>query len=193
LAAGKKAKCPKCAAVIELSGQAPPGARSAGPETGGGTLADLAKALQGSAPRRSWPLAAPQAAPAGSDSEEIIAVPPIGVQTPSNIPVRRPPAAMLSHKWQRTLAGLTRGATLALAALCLIIGIVGMIILVVIHLEYPLGLLLGLGVFLVMVILAVALVLAGLVGRQLLLLGSELSESMRRQEIRLDEMNERLE
>lgn len=123
-----------------------------------------------------------------SDEDEMITVPPIGVQTPSGLVIGHRAQARQMHRLQRKMAGWARILGAGLGGLCLAVGITGMIYLALATRKLPTAL----GVFLLMLILSGAMFSAGLLARHLLLMLADVGESLARQQDTLDEINERL-
>ncbi len=168
--AGKKAKCLKCGALLDV----PRAARPPRPP--------LAQ-VDDSTPDAGEPASGP--APHG-DSGDLIALPPIGVMTPSGLPQR---PIGLSHRRLRTFALASRVVGFVLAAHCLVIGIAGMIFIVARH---PSDLAVAIGFFFILLIAATFCATAGLVARQILLAVLEMSERQSRVLDELDEVREKL-
>jgi len=206
-AAGHKAKCPGCQGIIEIpaasGGAAAP--HAVAEAQGGGALGALAQAVeapgpvpvQAVKPQPVRPAPAPAAPPAAAEpapaappaGDDVIAGPPIGVQTPSGLSVRRKAAAK-GLRWQRTLAAGARIVGLTLAGLCLALGIATMILLAMRGSQW---LLLGLGAFVLMFIQATMSAVGGLLVRHILLLLADLDQESHRQQDLLDGISERLE
>jgi phage FluMu protein Com len=123
------------------------------------------------------------------DSDEMIAVPPVGVQTPSGLPAPARGRAM-AFRWQRRLAGYVRVAGLALGGLALAVGIVAMVLLAS---KGPDMLMPGIGIFVVTLVVGAMVALGGLLGRHVLILLADLGEDVRGQETLLDRIIERLD
>jgi hypothetical protein len=169
-AGGKKIKCSGCGASLDV----PRAARPARPP--------LAQIDDSTPPPAEAP--SPGAPPHG-DSGDLIAVPPIGVMTPTGLPQR---PVGLSHKGLRIFARLTRAAGLILSAYCLLIGLAGMIFIVA---RRPADLAPAIAFFFIMLVPAAFLAIAGLAGRQAFLAILEMSERQRRVLDLLDELREK--
>jgi len=214
-AAGKKGKCPACGATIEVpaaSGAPPTSAAPTDPVAA--LAAALDAAASGAAVERaaSVPEAAPLVAaaaekpapvkpvpiipssktsaapPAPSADTDEIAVPPIGVQTPSGLPIR-PYGSSLTYQWQRRLAGHVRVIGLVLGGLCFASG---MIIMILMALQSSNLLVPGIGLFIALLVVGAMSALGGLLLRHVLLLLADLGQGVRAQEDLLERMNERL-
>jgi hypothetical protein len=210
-AAGKKGKCPSCGATIEI-----PAAGSAAPPASTDPVAALAAALDAAAgapveravpvleaappvasppekpaPVKPVPIIPPPksaAPPAPSPDTDEIAVPPIGVQTPSGLPIR-PYGSSLTYQWQRRLAGHVRVVGLVLGGLCFA---AGMIIMILMALQSGNLLVPGIGLFIGLLVVGAMTALGGLLLRHVLLLLADLGQGVRALEDLLERMNERL-
>jgi hypothetical protein len=167
--AGKKAKCLQCGSLLDV----PHAARPARPP--------LAQADDSS-----HSVEPPSSHLSRGDSGDLIAIPPIGVLTPSGLPQR---PIGLSHKRLRTFALASRVVGFILAAHCLLLGIAGMIFIVA---RRPADLAVAIGFFFLLLIAATFLATAGLVARQMLLATIELGDRQTRILDFLDEVREKL-
>lgn len=174
-AAGPPPPSPEEAIEVLAGSVPPPAARKPAPPVVGGESAD----------------APPQGADddVQTDSDEMIAVPPVGVQTPSGLPA---PARgrVMAFRWQRRLAGYVRVAGLVLGGLTLGVGIVAMVLLAT---KGPDMLMPGIGIFVVTLVVGTMVALGGLLGRHVLILLADLGEDVRAQEALLDRIIERLD
>ena len=134
-------------------------------------------------------LAAPSPKP---ESDELIAVPPVGVQTPSGLSTRERKAAAQAYRWQRTMASAARTIGFVLAAVCVILGAAAMLLMTYQGRE-AWWLVPAVGAFVFMLVLAALAALGGLMARHVLLLLADLSEETRRQKELLDRIGERLD
>ncbi|HOI56585.1 MAG TPA: hypothetical protein PLP01_15155 [Phycisphaerae bacterium] len=125
---------------------------------------------------------------APGDEDEMITVPPIGVQTPSGLVVGRRGHLRQAVRRHRQTAAWARIVGMVLGGMCLVIGITGMIYLAIV----TRALLTALGVFLLMLVLAAATVAGGMLARHLLLALADLTEQAAVHQDLLDEINERL-
>ncbi|NIA21846.1 MAG: hypothetical protein GWP05_07765 [Anaerolineaceae bacterium] len=199
-AAGRKARCPSCGLVIAIpkpaaDAVAPPAddtmAALAG--TGGEARKPVVPEAVTPQPVAAEPLEPQQAAPpeeAEDEQDELVAVPPIGVQTPTGLSAGGRALARRALRWHRRLAGSARTAGFALGGVCLVLGISGMIVLALRGQEMLMP---ALGVFLAMAVLAATLALGGLLARHVLLMLADLGNVVHRQQKLLDEINERLD
>lgn len=134
------------------------------------------------------PTSDPAATAAGPNVDsDVIAVPPIGVQTPSGLP--RPYGPGLTHAWQRRLAGYVRIVGLALAGLSFACGVTTMILMAQ---QGRNMLMMGIGLFVVLFVVAAMSALGGLLLRHVLLLLADLGQGVRSLEDLLDRISERL-
>jgi DNA-directed RNA polymerase subunit RPC12/RpoP len=124
---------------------------------------------------------APAADNAKDVPEDEIALAPVGMQTPSGLPVRRSGSA--ESQMQRSLAAVARVAGLIMGLLALGIGVAALIILSLAGHLLP-----ALGGFFLMLILAVALAMGGILTHGLLRMTADLSDSQRRMQSDLDEL-----
>jgi len=168
--AGKKAKCLQCGSMLDV----PRAARPARPPMAQAddSSRSAAEPVSGGASH--------------GDSGELIAIPPIGVLTPTGLPQR---PVGLSHRRLRTFALASRVVGFVLAAHCLVIGLAGMIYIVARRSD---DLALAICFFFLLLIAAVFLATAGLIARQMLLATLELSERQSRVLDELDEVREKL-
>ncbi len=118
--------------------------------------------------------------------EDEIAAAPVGMQTPSGLPVRRSSPA--STQWQRTLGGLARVSGIVLGVLALGLGVAALVLL---SMEGRLQL--AIGSFFLMLIISVALILSGIVLRSVLLMMADVTDNQRRQQALLDELVSRMD
>lgn len=137
------------------------------------------------------PVPAATESAAKSESDELIAMPPVGVQTPSGLSTVRHAAQIQTYRWQKRLAGLVRTGGFILAMFLLVLGTATLLVMAIQGGRAMLAP--GLAIFVLMVILAVVVALGGLLARHLLLLMTELSEDARRKQELLDRISERLE
>jgi len=182
-AAGRKARCPSCGHALEIPKPVVP--EPVIPEAVRAEPAPLQAAAQ--------PVvvaAVPPPEEAEAEQDEFIAVPPIGVQTPTGLSAGGRALAHRAQRWHRKLADMARIAGFVLGGLCLVLGITGMIVLA---LRGRAQLLPALGAFLGMLVLAATLALGGLLARQVLLMLVDLGEVVRHQQGLLDEINDRLD
>ena len=215
-AAGKKGKCPQCAEVLDIP--SPPGASASSSDTTAvAELAKALAATAGTGQAAEAPAseAAPSKPPTAkpvrakpavghtaetetdhvqqtpmprNESDELIAVPPVGVQTPSGLPMRKRTGAAPVYEWQRSVATVARLVGFVVAGLSLLLGITTMLLLSAQKL-----LVLGLGVFLFTLILATLSVMWSLLARHGLMLLANLGEELRRQQEILDRISDQLD
>lgn len=129
----------------------------------------------------------PAAAPSANESD-LIAVPPIGVQTPSGLPAR-PYSSGLAHQWQRRLAGMVRIAGLVLGGLSFACGMITMILMAQ---QGENMLMPGIGLFVIMFVVGAMSALGGLLLRHVLLLLADLGQGVRSLEDLLERISDRL-
>jgi hypothetical protein len=205
--AGKKGQCPKCGAKTQIPGAGPgpgekaktqvpplekPAGRTSVPSIAGQPTAQMPIEMAMPAGETAFGAAPPVLAPPSPrpESDDLIAVPPIGVQTPAGMSAHRRKAIAQAYRWQRTLANASRAVGIVIGLLSLMLGTVALLVMVMQGGREQL--VPGLGVFFFMLIVGVLATSVGLLARHMLLMLANLAEESRKQQDMLDQISERL-
>lgn len=196
---GRMVYCPECKAMLKVQpgagdSHADPVGELCAADGAGRANASVAavKALPVAQPANSGrAVSLAQMTPAASqddqaEQDDVIIMAPLGMQTPSGLPVHRTTAA--DAEVQRGLANMARIVGVVMGALAFGVGIAALI-----GLSLEGRLLLAVVSFFVMLITAVTLAVGGTILRGALKLTADMADMQRRQQAALDDLISRLD